>query len=106
MVEIPVYDTRKLRLFHEDLRFDLVTVRIESVVTRRLEDIGSIGTVPGHTAVHSDLFERDPLFVICKDHGQTGGAALQRFHLHDDRYFGDSLLYRLFDLFLVCTHID
>ena len=79
---VPMDDARKARLVTQRLGTTAYAAGAQTVATGRFDDVEGVRSVARDTTVDAHLLEREPLTPICTDHGQTGGAALKRLHLH------------------------
>ena len=104
VVKVPVDDTRIGGVLHDRINSHHVSVDIKSVISARQQNVLGVGAVSRHTAVHTDLLQRHPFFIVGSHHGETGGAALQGLHLYDHRHLGSPLFHGLPDLRFTFPH--
>ena len=84
VVEVPVYYAGEAALAAQRVGFVAAALGDKAVAPGGPDHVPGVRAVPGDAAVRAHLLQGHPLAVICQHHGEAGGAALQRLHLHDD----------------------
>ena len=61
------------------------TLALETVLSCRLGDLSRVGAVPGDSAIHAQLLQRDIATVVGQYHRETGCPAFDYLHLENRR---------------------
>src|SRR5262249_39492017 len=83
VIEVPVDDAwHRKAAQHRGL--DAVALCLDAILTRGLDDVACLASVPGNATADPKLLQGNPGAVKAEHHGERRGTALDRLHLQDN----------------------